>query len=74
VGVNVLQRAGELVVEPLYKGHNAARDAEDLALLNRGQPVIVLPLFGILNHDNLVGVLKDLEELAKLLVGTDVHC
>jgi hypothetical protein len=36
VGVNVLQRAGKLVVKPLDKGHNAARNAEDGALLDRG--------------------------------------
>jgi hypothetical protein len=68
VGVDVLQRAGELVVEPLDKGHDAAGDAEDLAFANRGQLVVVLPLLGVLDDDNLVVVLEDLEQLAVLLV------
>jgi hypothetical protein len=71
VGVNVLQRAGELVIEPLYKRHNAARNAEDFASTNRGQLVVVLPLFGVLDDDNLVGVLENFEKLAKLLVRTE---
>jgi hypothetical protein len=71
VGVNVLQRAGKLVIEPLNKGDNAAGNAEDLVTTDRGQLVVVLPLFGILNDHNLGGVLEDLEKLAELLVRTD---
>jgi hypothetical protein len=70
VGVDMLQRAGELVVEPLDERHHAAGDAEDLAFANRRKLVVVLPLLGILDDDNLVVVLEDLKELAVFLVRT----
>jgi hypothetical protein len=70
VRVNVLQRAGELVVEPLDEGYNAAGNAEDVAIANRWQLVVVLPFLGVLDDNNLVGVLENLEELAELLVRT----
>jgi hypothetical protein len=70
VRVDVLQRAGKLVVEPLHERYDAARNAEDLASTDRGQLVVVLPLFGVLNDNNLRGVLENLEKLAKLLVRT----
>lgn len=73
VGVDVLQRTCELVVEPLNERHNTAGNAEDRALFDRGQLVIILPLLGVLDDDNLLGVLEDLEELAELLVRTVVH-
>ena len=69
VGIDVLERAGELVIEPLHEGHNAAGNAEDLARVDGGELLIVLPLLGVLNNNNLVAVLEDLEKLAKLLVG-----
>jgi hypothetical protein len=61
VRVDVLQRAGKLVVEPLYERHDTAGNAEDGASLDRGQLVIVLPLLGVLDDDDLLGVLKNLQ-------------
>lgn len=69
VRVNVLERASELVIEPLDKGNNASWDAEDLARCDGRQLLVVLPLLGVFNDNNLVAVLEDLEQLAKLLVG-----
>lgn len=69
VRVDVLERAGKLVIEPLDKRDNAAGDLEELAVLDDGCLLVVLPLLGTLNNDNLLAVLKDLEKLAKLLVG-----
>lgn len=69
VGVDVLERAGELVIEPLDKGDDAAGNAEDLAGGDGGDLLVVLPLLGVLDDNNLVAGLEDLEQLAKLLVG-----
>jgi hypothetical protein len=69
VRVNVLEGARELVVEALNKGYDASRDAEDLARLDGRQLLVVLPLLGVLDDDNLAALLEDLEELAELLVG-----
>jgi hypothetical protein len=69
VGIDVLQRARQLVIEPLDERYYAAGDAEDLARVDWGQLVVVLPLFGVLDDDNLLCVLEDLQKLAELLVG-----
>lgn len=70
VRVDVLQGAGELVVEPLNERYDAAGNAEDLALCDGRQLLIILPLFGVLDDNNLLGVLEDLKEFAELLVRT----
>lgn len=70
VWVDVLQGAGELVVEPFNERYDAAGNAEDLALCDVRQLLIILPLFGVLDDDNLLGVLEDLKEFAELLVRT----
>ena len=67
--VDVLEGASKLVVEALNEGYDASGDAEDLTGLDIGQLLVVLPLLGVLDDDNLVAVLEDLEELAELLVG-----
>lgn len=69
VWVDVLQRAGEFVVEPLNERDDASWDAEDLAGCDGGQLLVVLPLLGVLNDNNLVAVLKNLKELSEFLVG-----
>jgi hypothetical protein len=69
VGVDVLERAGKLVVEPLDKGDDAAGDAEKLAGGDGGELLVILPLLSVLNNDNLLAALEDLEKLGKLLVG-----
>jgi hypothetical protein len=76
VRVNMLQRAGKLVIESLDERDNAAGNAEDLARTDRGQLLVVLPFLGVLNDNNLRGVLENLEKLAKLLVrtGTCQYC
>jgi hypothetical protein len=68
VGVDMLQRAGKLVVKPLHERDNTAGNAEDRASLDRGQLVIVFPLLGVLYDDNLLGVLENLQQLAEFLV------
>jgi hypothetical protein len=65
----VLEGARELVVEALNEGYDASRDAEDLAGLDVRQLLVVLPLLGVLDDDDLAALLEDLEELAELLVG-----
>lgn len=70
MGVDVLQGASKLVVEPLHERDNAAGDLEELALLDDGGLLVVLPLLSALDNNNLLAVLEDLEKLAKLLVGT----
>jgi hypothetical protein len=69
MGIDVLQRARQLVIEPLDERYHAAGDAEDLARVDWGQLVVVLPLFGVLDDDNLLCVLEDLQKLAEFLVG-----
>jgi hypothetical protein len=69
VRVDVLERAGELVVKSLNEGYDAAGNAEDLAGFDVGQLLVVFPLLGVLDDDNLIAVLENLEELAELLVG-----
>lgn len=71
VGIDVLERTSKLVIEPFDEGDYAARDLEQLTLLNDGCLLIVLPLLGALDDDNLLALLKDLEELAELLVGAE---
>ena len=66
--VDVLERTGQLVVEPLDERNDAARDLEDLALGDGGLLVIVFPLLGTLDHDNLLGALERLQELVELLL------
>ena len=68
--VNVLEGASELVIEPLNKRNNAARDAEDLAWCNGRQLLVILPLLGVLNDNNFLAVFENLQQLAKFLVGT----
>ena len=63
VRIDVLERAGELIIEPLGKGHDAAGDLEDLARGNGWQLLIILPFLGILDNDNVTGVLEDLKQL-----------
>jgi len=70
VRVNVLEGTGELVIEPLDKGNDASRDAEDLARCDGRQLLVILPLLGVLDDDNLFAVLKNLQELSELLIGT----
>ena len=70
--VDVLQRASKFVVKPLNKGNDASWDAEDLARCDSGQLLVVLPLLGVLNDNNLVAVLEDLEELSEFLVRTSI--
>jgi len=72
VWVDVLQRTCELIVEPLHVRYDAARDAEDLAATDGRQLLVVLPLLGVLDDNNLFGVLEDLKELAELLVCTEM--
>jgi len=72
VGVDVLQRARELVVEALHKRDDAAGDAENLALGDGRQLLVILPLLGVLNDNDLLGVLQDLEQFAEFLVGAVV--
>lgn len=67
--VDVLKRAGELVIEPLDKGNHAARNLEDLPILDGGRLLVILPLLGALNDDDLVAGLEDLQKLAKFLIG-----
>jgi hypothetical protein len=54
VGIDVLKRPRELIVEPLDKGHCAAGDLEDFALGNGRWLVVVLPLLGALDNDNIL--------------------
>jgi hypothetical protein len=68
VGVDVLKRAGELVVEPLDKRDNAAGNAEDLALVDCGCLLVVLPFLGVLDDNNLVAGLENLQQFTELLV------
>jgi hypothetical protein len=67
VGIDMLERASELVVEPLNKRDNAAGNLEDLALLDGGCLLVVLPLLSVLDNNNLLAVLERLEQLAELL-------
>jgi hypothetical protein len=69
VRVDVLEGASELVIEALNEGYDASRNAEDLTGLDVGKLLVVLPLLGVLDDNDLVAVLEDLEELAELLVG-----
>lgn len=69
VRVDMLERAGELIIEPLDERHNAAGDLEKLTLLDGRCLLIVLPLLSALDDNDFVAVLEDLEKLAKLLVG-----
>jgi hypothetical protein len=69
VGVDLLKRAGELVIEPLNERDNAAGNLENLALLDNGRLLIVLPLLSTLDNNDFLALLEDLKELAKLLVG-----
>ena len=66
----MLKRTGEFVIESLNEGDNASWNTEDLAGCNGRQLLIILPLLGILNDNNFLAVLENLQELAKLLVGT----
>lgn len=68
VRINVLEGTSELIVEPLDERHNAAGDLEDLALLNDGCLLIVLPFLSVLDDNNLLAVLECLKQLAELLV------
>lgn len=65
----MLERTSELVIEPLNEGNDASWDAEDLAGRDGRQLLVILPLLGVLNDDNLLAVLENLQELSKLLVG-----
>jgi hypothetical protein len=69
VWVDVLQRARELVVQAFNVRNDAAGDAEDLAGCDGRELVVVLPLLGVLDDDDLGRVLEDLQQLAELLVG-----
>lgn len=69
VRIDVLKRAGKLIVEPLNERDNAAGNLEKLAVFNDGRLLIVFPLLSILDNNNLLAVLEDLEKLAEFLVG-----
>jgi hypothetical protein len=70
VGVDVLKRPGELVIKPLHERHDTARDLEDLPLRDGGLFVVVFPLLGTLDNDDLLGAFERLQELVKLLLCT----
>jgi hypothetical protein len=64
----VLERPCELIVEPLDERHCAAGDLEDFALGNGRWLVVVLPLFGALDNDNVFCALERVEQLDELLL------
>jgi hypothetical protein len=68
-GAHKLCVQGTLVIEPLGEGHDAAGNAEDLARSDGGRLLVVLPLLGVLNDNDLIAALEDLQKLAELLVG-----
>lgn len=68
VGVDVLQRARELVVQALDEGGDAAGDAEDLARRDGRQLLVVLPVLGVLDHNNVLVVLENLQQLREVLL------
>lgn len=72
VGVDVLKRAGKLIVKPLNEGDNAAGNLEELTFLNGRCLLVILPLLSVLDNDNLFAVLENLQKLAELLVGPGI--
>lgn len=67
--VDMLKRASKLVIEPFYKGHDAAGDAEDFARCDGREFLVILPLLGVLDNNNLLTGLENLKKFAELLVG-----
>lgn len=65
----MLKGTSELVIESLNEGNDASWDTEDLARCDGRQLLIILPLLGILDDNNLLAVLENLQQLAKFLVG-----
>lgn len=70
VRVDLLERAGQFIIEPLNERDDAAGNLEELTLLDNRCLLIVLPFFSTLNDNNLLALLENLEELAELGVGT----
>lgn len=69
MGINVLQRAGELVVEPINNRNDAAGDLEDLSSLGLGGLVLVVPLLRGLDNDKLGAGHEHINENVELLLG-----
>jgi hypothetical protein len=70
VGIDVLERTSELVVEPLNEGGNASGDPEDLFRGDGRQLLIVFPLLGVLDDNNVLVGLQNLEKLGEIALGT----
>ena len=68
VGVNVLQRPGEFVIQSLDVRNDAARDVDSLARSRRGLSVIVIPFFRTLSNNISTVFLQDSQKSRKLLV------
>lgn len=56
----MLKGSGELVVKPLNEGDNASRNLEDLSRSDGRQLLVVLPLFCVLDYDDIFVTLEDL--------------
>jgi hypothetical protein len=71
VGIDVLEGAGELVIESLHNGCDASWDLENLSSHCLWWLVVILPGLGVL-HDNHVAVLLEhLEKRSEFLIGPD---
>lgn len=67
VGIDGLERAGELVIETLNERDNAAGDLEVLLTLgDGGEMVIIIPLLSALNNNVVLLLLEDLQERGKV--------
>lgn len=55
----MLERSGELIVEPLDEGGNAPGDLEDFVRGDGGQFLVIFPLLSVLDDDDVVVILED---------------
>lgn len=67
----MLEGSSEFIVEPLDEGDDAAGDAEDLARGDGGEFLVIIPLLGVFDDYDLLGVFEQFEELLELLGGTE---
>jgi hypothetical protein len=68
MGVDVLERTCELVIEPLDEGCHASGDLEDLLIGKGRELLVILPLLCVLNNNDVPVVLENLEQLGEVLL------
>lgn len=64
----MLERPRKLVVEPLHKRHDTARDLEYLSRRNGRLLIVVFPFLGVFDDNNFPNVLENVQQIVELLL------